>query len=67
MTQKYANLTFTDSDYFGNVLRFSQWNSRDKLNKFQTAVDREKWEMSPQTVNAYYVSIKIKSILHHYY
>ena len=57
MTEKYANLIFTDSDYFENIKRYSEWNSRDKLNRFQKAVDRESWEMSPQTVNAYYVCI----------
>lgn len=40
--------------YWENMKRASAWYTADNLAELGKEVDREKWHMSPQTVNAYY-------------
>ena len=40
--------------YWENIKRASAWYTADNLADLGKEVDREKWFMSPQTVNAYY-------------
>ena len=40
--------------YWENIKRASAWYTVDNLADLGKAVDRERWFMSPQTVNAYY-------------
>jgi predicted metalloendopeptidase len=50
----YSKLSIKPDDLVGNVMRaqsFEYWRNVDKLGK---PIDREEWEMTPQTVNAYY-------------
>jgi putative endopeptidase len=50
----YSALRIERNDLHGNVLRsaeFEYWRQVDKLGK---PVDRTEWNMTPQTVNAYY-------------
>lgn len=40
--------------YLENVLEAARWFTQDNYSKMDQPVDREKWHMTPQTVNAYY-------------
>lgn len=40
--------------YWENIKRASAWYTADNLSDLGKEVDRERWFMSPQTVNAYY-------------
>lgn len=40
--------------YWENIKRATEWQSEDDLSQVGKPVDRDKWHMSPQTVNAYY-------------
>ncbi len=40
--------------YFTNRIALNKWRIADNLNDFGKPVDKTKWGMSPQTVNAYY-------------
>jgi len=42
------------ASYFKNVVNASVFESKRQLAKIGKPVDREEWEMTPQTVNAYY-------------
>ncbi|MBQ9399997.1 MAG: M13 family metallopeptidase [Bacteroidales bacterium] len=51
----YSTLEIDPSlSYFENMRRVSAWNVADNLSNLGKPVDKEKWFMSPQTVNAYY-------------
>jgi putative endopeptidase len=50
----YSALTITPDDLWGNVVRISDFNYQRALKKLSQPVDHDEWEMSPQTVNAYY-------------
>lgn len=41
-------------DFAANVLAAEEWKLKDDLSQLGKPVDRERWEMSPPTVNAYY-------------
>jgi len=42
------------SSYYQNVVNASRWAVRKQIEKLGKPVDRKEWEMTPQTVNAYY-------------
>ncbi len=44
--------------YAKNSLSYRRWDLKDRLGEIGKPVDREKWEMSPPTVNAYYHPLK---------
>jgi len=51
----YSSLTIDPSlSYWENLKRANAWYTADNLADLGKEVDREKWFMSPQTVNAYY-------------
>jgi len=50
----YSALTITSDDLWGNVVRVSDFEYQRALQKLSQPVDRDEWQMSPQTVNAYY-------------
>ena len=50
----YAALTVDRADYYGNVLRASEFESRRRIAQIGMPIDRGEWEMTPPTVNAYY-------------
>ena len=55
--EDYSKLTIepaAQSVYFANLQRVSQWAYQKSLEKVGKPVDKTKWGMSPQTVNAYY-------------
>ncbi|MCG7536637.1 M13 family metallopeptidase [Pseudoalteromonas sp. OOF1S-7] len=45
-------------DLIGNVMRAHQYNFKYEMAQINQRVDEHKWEMTPQTVNAYYHPLK---------
>jgi predicted metalloendopeptidase len=50
----YSALRIEGTDLVGNVLRASEFDYQYALSKLGRPIDRNEWEMNPQTVNAYY-------------
>lgn len=50
----YSALSIDRGPYVLNVLRSAVFLSQRELNKIGKPVDKNEWEMTPQTVNAYY-------------
>jgi predicted metalloendopeptidase len=50
----YTALSFEKNDLLGNVMRAKEFEYNRNLHKLGQPVDRTEWEMTPQTVNAYY-------------
>ncbi|MEB6667673.1 M13 family metallopeptidase [Acinetobacter vivianii] len=50
----YSALDIKEGDLIGNVIRASEFEHQDDLDKLGKPVDRDEWFMTPQTVNAYY-------------
>ncbi len=52
--RNFEALEVTDSSYFQNIAKGSVFAFNYMLNKVNQPVDITEWEMTPQTVNAYY-------------
>lgn len=56
--EDYSELEIVGPDdggmYFDNVVNISKWEFKKDIKKIGQPVDKSKWFMSPQTVNAYY-------------
>jgi endothelin-converting enzyme/putative endopeptidase len=52
----YSSVRVRRDDFFGNVVRASLFESRRQLAKIGKPLDRDEWQMTPPTVNAYYDS-----------
>ncbi len=50
----YSGINITKTSYLENVLEASKFNTAFEMNKIGKPVDKNEWEMTPQTVNAYY-------------
>ena len=50
----YSTLEIKDDSYYANMKRASEFAYNENINELGKPVDRTKWYMSPQTVNAYY-------------
>ena len=50
----YSKLEIARGDYFGNVLRVADFEKARDFAKVGKPVDRDEWNMTPPTVNAYY-------------
>ena len=50
----FSGLTIDKSGYLANILRALQFENDFELSQIGKPVDRNRWYMSPQTVNAYY-------------
>ncbi len=50
----YSSIKIQRADYFGNVERATEFESRRQIAKIGKPVDRREWQMTPPTVNAYY-------------
>jgi len=50
----YSNLRVVRGDLLGNALRSEEFAWKLLLSRFPKPVDRSLWDMTPQTVNAYY-------------
>lgn len=49
-----SNLEIDRSSYVQNTINVSKWEYNFMINKYGKPVDRNEWNMSPQTYNAYY-------------
>jgi predicted metalloendopeptidase len=52
----YTPVEVRRDDLLGNVMRARAWAFQDMVNQLGKPVDRTRWAMTPQTVNAYYLS-----------
>jgi predicted metalloendopeptidase len=50
----YSTMDIQPGDAWGNVRRASLWGHAYMLSKLNKPTDRDEWQMTPQTVNAYY-------------
>ena len=50
----YSALSVGRASYAANMMATSRWQFQDNLAKFGRPVDRNEWEMTPQTYQAYY-------------
>jgi putative endopeptidase len=50
----YSKLRVERGDYYGNVRRADVFETRRQLIRVGEPVDKTEWEMTPQTVNAYF-------------
>ena len=50
----YSSLEMRRDDFAGNVARSAAFELKRRLAKIGKAVDRDEWDMTPPTVNAYY-------------
>jgi putative endopeptidase len=54
----YSSLVIRDGDLVGNVERSAKFQWAYDVNRIGKPVDELEWGMTPQTVNAYYASVK---------
>jgi endothelin-converting enzyme/putative endopeptidase len=54
----YSALNIVRGDLLGNFLRANEFEARRQIAKIGKPVDRNEWQMTPPTVNAYYSSAK---------
>jgi len=52
----YGSLKIVRDDVLGNFLRANEFEARRQIAKIGQPVDRNEWQMTPPTVNAYYSS-----------
>lgn len=57
LEEKYQELNVGE-DYFQNNLHFNQWVLTENLKKLDKKVEKNKWGMTPSTINAYYTPLK---------
>lgn len=50
----YSKLTIGRDSYAQNMMNATRWEAQDMISKFGKPVDRDEWDMTPQTYNAYY-------------
>lgn len=50
----YSGLVIKNDSYFANIIRSNAFDVDYMLSKIDKPVDRNEWQMTPQTVNAYY-------------
>jgi putative endopeptidase len=50
----YSSMIISRSSYVENVIQGNLWQYNYYLNKLGKPVDRDEWDMTPQTYNAYY-------------
>jgi putative endopeptidase len=50
----YGDLSVSPTDLIGNVMRSDQFQNADNWSRLGKPVERWRWGMTPQTVNAYY-------------
>jgi hypothetical protein len=56
LAEYYAKIEIKGNKYFENLISAQAWASRKKWSEVGKPVDIGQWYMTPQTVNAYYVS-----------
>jgi putative endopeptidase len=56
VARDYSSLTVERGDFFGNVRRATEFENRREVSQIGKPIDRNEWEMTAPTVNAYYNS-----------
>lgn len=51
----YDGVTIAADNPLANAIALGEWQRREALDELRKPVDKEKWLMTPQTVNAYYM------------
>jgi putative endopeptidase len=54
----YRKLRVAKGDLYGNASRAAAWDWKRRVARIDRPVDKTEWSMTPQTVNAYYNSVK---------
>ena len=52
--RNYDGLVINRNTYFENIKNVGEWNYNNMIEQLGKPVDRERWGMTPPTVNAYY-------------
>lgn len=52
--QDYSQIIIKPQHLVENIITINQFLHQEQLNKLGKDIDRQEWEMTPQTVNAYY-------------
>jgi len=55
--ETYNGVVINRNDYFGNMRSISKWRYNFIVGHLGTSVDKTRWGITPQTVNAYYTEI----------
>ena len=50
----YSGLEIKNDSYYANIVRSNEFDMAYYMSKINKPVDRDEWQMTPQTVNAYY-------------
>jgi putative endopeptidase len=50
----YSQLEIVRADLVGNVIRAAVFDYQYQVNKLGKPIDRDEWQLTPQTINAYY-------------
>ena len=58
----YSQLPMSPDDLYGNMIAASQFNADYEMGDLGKPVDRKKWGMNPQTVNAYNGGLENKMV-----
>ncbi len=59
----YSSLQLDRSSYVGNQVRVNEWWFRHEADKLGKPIERQEWDMTPQTYNAYYDGSKVEIVL----
>ncbi|MCL4333430.1 MAG: M13 family metallopeptidase [Candidatus Thermoplasmatota archaeon] len=54
----YSSIKISPDDFFGNIIRCNAFEFEREIRRVNKPVDRELWEMTPPTVNAYFSPTK---------
>eukprot|EP00794_Sanderia_malayensis_P015171 gene15171-16730_t len=54
LNKMYSEVTFSNDDYFGNILNSLSFKVRKSIKLLPQKVNKNSWYMTPSTVNAYY-------------
>jgi putative endopeptidase len=49
-----SSVVINRNEYLKNIMRVNQWTFDDMIKRYGKPIDKERWDMTPQTYNAYY-------------